>query len=78
MSSVHSHAALISVSGMSPRFAICVVNRHSTSVGGIFMHVLVFQENACAIVSGRLGTAHLKSQGFIKAETLLSAIPRNL
>lgn len=57
-----SHAAARSVSGISAQFAICMAKRHSTCVGGIFTHVLVFQENVCATVSGRPGTAHVKSQ----------------
>lgn len=78
MSNVHSHATVRSVSGMSSQFAICMAKRRSTCVGGIFMRVLVFQENVCSIVSGRPGMAHVKSQGFINAKTLHSAIPRKL
>lgn len=55
-----------------------MAKRHRTCVGGIFMHVLVVQENVCAIVSGRPGTARVKSQAFITAKPLLSAAPRKL
>lgn len=48
VSDVSSHAAVRSVSGMSPHFAICMAKIPNICVGGIFIHVLVFQENVCA------------------------------
>jgi len=42
VSNASSHAGVRSMSSMSPQFAICTAKRHSTSVGGIFMHFLFF------------------------------------
>lgn len=74
MSNAGSHAAVRSVSGISRQFAICMAKRHSTYVGGIFMHVLAFQENVCALVSGRPGIAHVKSQGFQCSRTVCTIL----
>lgn len=55
--------------------AICTEKRHSTSVGGIFIHVLfcfVLQGEYFASLSRRPGVVQVKLNRFISAKTLHS------